>query len=69
MTKKTPPAIDVVDESSTSDTPSDTKPAKKLTILGLPTTAAVKTGFGAGDRPGYKEKSSKKTGAKYRVRQ
>jgi hypothetical protein len=69
MTKKIPPTIDIADVPSASDIPSDTKPAKKLSIFGLPTTAAVKTGFGAGDRPEYKEKSSKKTGAKYRVRQ
>ena len=43
---------------------------KKLVVIGLPSATAAKTGFGAGDnRPGYKAKSSKKTGAKYRVRQ
>lgn len=56
----------------TSETMAEQKeiPKKKLVIIGLPSKTETKTGFGnADDRPGYKAKSSKKTGAKYRVRQ
>ena len=46
--------------------PAVSKPA----ITGLPTKAAAKPGFPAvGGRPAFKEKSSKATGAKMRVRQ
>jgi hypothetical protein len=57
-------ASEAIKEASNADQP------KKLVIIGLPSATAAKTGFGAPDsRPGYKAKSSKKTGAKYRVRQ
>ncbi len=42
---------------------------KKSAVKGLPKAAAVKQGYANGERPGFKAKSSKATGAKYRVRQ
>lgn len=45
-------------------------PVSKPAISGLPSKAAAKPGFPAvGGRPAFKEKSSKATGAKMRVRQ
>lgn len=61
---KTSDATNATEATNNADQP------KKLVIIGLPSATAAKTGFGAPDsRPGYKAKSSKKTGAKYRVRQ
>ncbi|MBR7801332.1 hypothetical protein [Undibacterium fentianense] len=45
-------------------------PAKKSAVLGLPAPGSIKAGFsGVVGQPSYKAKSSKATGAKYRVRQ
>jgi hypothetical protein len=59
------PTEQVDPESNTSGN----EPVKKSVVKGLPTTAAIRSGFAGGGRPEFKAKSSKATGAKKRVRQ
>jgi hypothetical protein len=61
---KTPNSVDAEVSPSTEII------VKKSVVVGLPTVAAMKSGFAnAAGRPGFKAKTSKATGAKKRVRQ